>query len=167
MAPWRPPLSETIGFAATGVFSALRLPHPWRGLDLLTVIHGENKNERYGTNLYANTVDTNVDPATCASGYDAAQKKWTDCWPAYNGFVSLRLAKTSWITAPDTSLDLGPILWPTMGYRQGVKKTSSGLRHPSALLDDGYLYIFYTQQSEQRGGPSWRRTRGPDGTSSQ
>jgi hypothetical protein len=140
-----------------GVFSAVRLPHPWRGHDLLTVIHGENKNERYGANLYASTVDTNIDPATCASGYDAAQKKWTDCWPAYNGFVSLRLAKTSWIAAPDTSLDLGPILWSTMGYRQGVKKTSSGLRHPSALLDDGYLYIFYTDTSQsneegRRGG---------------
>ena len=139
------------------VYSALRLPRPWRGHDLLTVLHGENKNVRSGAALYANTVDTNVDPAACASGYDPTLKKFTDCWPAYNAFVSMRLAKTSSAAAPDTSLDLGPIVWPTMGYRQGVKKTSSGLRHPSALLHDGYLYIFYTDTSQsseegRRGG---------------
>jgi hypothetical protein len=150
-------LGQDWGRSYQGVFSALKLSRPWRGYDLFTVLHGENKNERFGSSLYANTVNTNISPASCASGY--AGENYDDCWPAYNAFISLRLANTASAPAGEAieSLDLGPILWPTMGYRHGDEKTSSGLRHPSVIVHGGYLYIFYTDTSQsnedgRRGG---------------
>ena len=43
-----------------------------------------------------------------------------------------------------TQNDIGPVLWPAKGYLSSDhKQASGGLRHPSSIIHDGYLYIFY------------------------
>lgn len=145
-----------------GVFSALKLDRPFRKHDLLTFMHGENKNEIFGSILYNNTVNPGIEAASCASGYKEGLYK--DCWPSYNGFISVVLANT---TKPrDELLDLGPILWPAMGYYTNGRKTSGGLRHPSVVHSGSNLYIFYLDTSTdmetgQRGGLRVARMRLP------
>jgi hypothetical protein len=40
--------------------------------------------------------------------------------------------------------DDGPAIWPSAGYVTAEgKKISDGVRHPSSIVADGYLYIFY------------------------
>ncbi len=127
-----------------GAFSAVKLPWAWRGYDAIAIMHGENKNETIGTETYANTVDTEVDPKACTSGY--AGGTYSECYAAYNGFISVRLFDSSGANRPPQ--DLGPILWSTMPYRTNGKKTSYGLRHPSAVVDGGFLYIFYVDGAQ-------------------
>lgn len=135
--------SEDWARSYNGVFSALKMPQSWLGRDLLVFIHGENKNERFGTVVYANTVATEIDPEKCASG--SVEGRYSDCWPSYNGFINLGLADTTHVrTSP---IDLGPVIWPAMGYRQDGKKTSGGVRHPSVIRSGNQLYIFYLDSS--------------------
>jgi hypothetical protein len=130
-----------------GVFAAAGLPTPWRGYSYLAIVHGENKNERIGQHLYANTVNSQTPPEACASGYQGGQ--YADCFQAYYAFVSLQLwgnIGTNGQTV-EPVFDAGPILWPCMGYKIGDQKGSDGLRHPSAITADGYLYIYYLDTS--------------------
>jgi hypothetical protein len=135
------------GHSYEGVFGALKLLQPWNGYDLLTVLHGENKNERVGSNVFNNTINSDVDAATCSSGYVTG--RYEDCWRAYNAFISVRLSRTDDLKRGHiASLDIGPILWPAMGYRQNGKKTSGGVRQPSLIADQGHIYVFYTDSSQ-------------------
>lgn len=114
---------------------------------LITINHGENKNQKYLDQYYSGSVNTGVDPRECASGETA--RGYQDCWSSYNGFISAILA-----TEPESGLvefeqlkDFGPIIWPTIGYADGATKLSNGVRHPSAIVTDGYLYVFYIDTS--------------------
>jgi len=60
--------------------------------------------------------------------------------------------------------DLGPVVWPANGYVDaGKKATYLGILHPSSIIKDGYLYVFFRdtslgQDSEGRGpGPKVAR----------
>lgn len=111
---------------------------------LISINHGENKNELIHGQRYQSEVNRDVDALSCASGY--AGGAWEECWRAYNGFVGLSYAGFSAATqyGRQPMTDLGPIVWPSYGYldAQG-HKASFGVRHPSSLLRDGYLYVFY------------------------
>ncbi len=126
-----------------GVTSVATLPKPLDGYDHIAAVHGENKNERFGDKLYANTVNPDVKPESCASGYGAGGG-YDDCWKAYNGFVSLMLFNAE----SGAKRDLGPVVWPTTGYTERGKKISNGVRHPNLILADPFLYIYYMDASQ-------------------
>ena len=145
-----------------GVFTAVRLPSSWNGYEFFALLHAENKNEKFGDRLYANSVDRWVTPDKCASGYSGSKKQYDDCWDAYNAFVNLAAFNGSPKSMVSDPLDLGPLLWPSAGYIDGERKVSSGLRHPSGFVLDGYLYIYYIDTSHstepgRRGGMSVAR----------
>lgn len=68
--------------------------------------------------------------------------------------------------------DLGPITWPSNGYIESldgnktwIKATDGGVRHPSSIIKDNYLYVFYedlSQGKESDGrGPGIKVIRAP------
>jgi hypothetical protein len=130
-----------------GVMSAFLLPQNGGRSILLAIAHGENKNERIGNEVFANTVDTNVDPQKCASGYTNGH--YEDCWASYNGFVNALSVTIDRENLPGLNKihDIGPMIWPSMGYSEGGKKVSAGVRHPNAIIAGGDLFIFYTDTS--------------------
>lgn len=152
-----------------GVFSAFRLNKPSRDYDFLALVHGENKNERLGQLLYTNTVDQNLTPQSCASGVNGGS--YVDCWAAYNGFISLLLGSTkAWQDNAGAvpPRDLGPILWPAAGYLRPGAKASGGVRHPTAIVNQGFVYIYYLDSSQgqdpgRKAGLRLARMPEPDG----
>ena len=110
---------------------------------------GEDKNERFGDLIYANTVNTDVSPATCADG--VVNGAYAGCWQAYNAFISLVFINSK----TGGKLDVGPVLWPSVGYVANGRKVSGGVRHPSLFLADKYLYLYYLDTSQ--GGDPDRR----------
>jgi hypothetical protein len=133
-----------------GIYSASSFTHPVLGPITLGFLHGENKNVLMpdGTR-YQNTIQPNVtinpsDPGTYSGG-----SPYHEGWEAYNGIISASWipnnAQTNWGAAFFQN-EMGPIAWPATGYvtRNGVKSTS-GLRHPSSLVDGGYVYVFYLE----------------------
>lgn len=133
----------------SGAMSAVSLETPWDGYDVVVAVHGEDKNERVGDTLYANTVNTDVSPATCAEG--AVNGAYKSCWESYNAFISLIFLNSK----TGRKLDVGPVLWPSAGYIAEGKKASGGVRHPSLFATDKYLYVYYLDTSH--GGEAGRR----------
>jgi len=84
---------------------------------------------------------------------------------SYNAFVtmsSFNFGRDFYSQTPFT--DLGPVVWPANGYVDaGKKATYLGILHPSSIIKDGYLYVFFRdtslgQDSEGRGpGPKVAR----------
>lgn len=134
---------------------------------LYSINHGEH------SNIPANTFQN----SSCISAPDIGYGT-LDCndpnnsWGSYNAFVSM--SSMPW-TSPNLSgnaffTDLGPITWPSNGYVETidgvtVKATDGGVRHPTSIVHDGYLYIFYedmSQGDESAGtGPGMKVARAP------
>ena len=114
------------------VYSAQYFNHPTQGTVSLGFLHGENT-----------SVIGVHQPLVSCQGIG---------WPSYAGFVC-----GSWI--PNTQAtnwgqqyfanDLGAIVWPSTGYfLPNGQKSSLGVRHPTSIqADDGYMYVFYKDQS--------------------
>ncbi len=127
-----------------GVFSVFPL-----GGKLIAISHGENKNEKIGESYYQNTINKNILAQNCYSGYRSSGI-YEDCWDSYNAFVNL-----SWINSTAENgwgmqmfNDDGPIIWPSAGYVNSAgEKVSSGIRHPSAIVTGGFMYIYYLDSS--------------------
>lgn len=128
-----------------GVFSAFKLPRPFQENKFVALLHGENKNEQIAHNYYANTVNTWIRPNQCASGYKNGQ--YEECWKAYNAFVGMKFFNGG---DAGVGLDIGPVLWPSAGYTRSGTKLSSGVRHPSAILWKGFIYIYYLDTSRDQ-----------------
>mgnify|MGYP005750644541 CR=1 FL=1 len=133
-----------------GIFSAHILPDRGRGNIVFALSHGENKNEKVGDFFYQNSVRPDYlikprDPSTYSGG-----TPYKDCWEAYFGFLNGNWSKLNndSTLGPTYFNDIGPVLWPSAGYvnRQG-HQTSQGLRHPSSIVHNGYLYIFVIDTS--------------------
>jgi hypothetical protein len=124
-----------------GVFSAHRI-----GGRLLTINHGENKNERIGDRLYQNTVVPEVRAEECADGVVEGYHR--TCWPAYSGFVTAsRRSRSGRLT------DLGPIIWPEQGYRDRQEpQLAVGVRHPHSIIVGDYVYVYYLDSGPQTAG---------------
>jgi len=71
---------------------------------LLSVNHGENKNEVLAGLRYQSEVNADVPAGACASGYDGVG--WSECWRAYNGFVGQQRRKAESDT-PNCRIDAG------------------------------------------------------------
>ncbi|GAB3526280.1 hypothetical protein GCM10027443_01310 [Pontibacter brevis] len=139
-----------------GIFSAHVVEYtPSEQPILFAISHGENKNEKIGHNLYQNTIRTDfVIDKNNRSTYSGGVP-YQDCWDAYFGFLN-----GNWTTySKDNNWgsaylnDIGPIAWPSAGYlHQDGSQASTGLRHPSSIIDGDYLYIFVVDESRNNNG---------------
>lgn len=136
-----------------GIFSAHLLHNNNVGQDCIVAIrHGENKNEMFDGGLkYDNTI---LPPQQYLypdqySGYNPATGQYQDNWDTYFSFVNLSYCPVNDNDGKNlTNYDIGPILWPQNGYvDQNDQQASLGLRHPSSIVHDGHLYIFYLDTS--------------------
>jgi len=135
------------------IYSAAHIQHPTMGSVSLGFLHGENKNlvqgdaNKPGAKRYPNTIQQNVpidpkDHDTYSGG-----SPYQEGWKAYNGIVSAAWvpnnASTNW-GQQFFSNEMGPIVWPSTGYvtKSGIKCTS-GLRHPSSIVYNNYVYVFF------------------------
>ncbi len=133
-----------------GIFSAHVIEDTREQPILFAVSHGENKNELIKGYLYQNSVRTSFkadpkNPLTYSGG-----NPYQDCWEAYFGFLNGNWIEYSKETDWGNKYlnDLGPIAWPSAGYiNKDGTQASNGLRHPSSIIHDGYLYIFVLDAS--------------------
>jgi hypothetical protein len=132
-----------------GVFSAHRI-----GNQIISINHGENKNQWQPFGVPTLCTQNTVRPAVvctnspsltsgggCASGvYNGV---WHDCRDAYFAFVSASVRGLDGFGLQD----LGPIVWPTKGYltSSGGLATNLGVRQPSSIVFNDYLYVFYLE----------------------
>lgn len=74
-----------------------------------------------------------------------------DDWKNYFSFVSLAWVenreKNQW--GQEHYEDEGPVVWPSAGYtnREGTEKLSQGVRHPSSIVHEGFIYIYYKEEN--------------------
>lgn len=136
------------------IYSAAYIKHPVEGPVSLGFLHGENKNQVIGNfnGVYQNTIQQNV-PVNLADHQSySGGNPFKEGWKAYNAMISAAWipnnAQTNW-GQHFFQHELGPIAWPSTAYvtPNGVKCTS-GLKHPSSIIDGEYVYVFYAE-----GGP--------------
>jgi hypothetical protein len=137
------------------IYSAVYFNHPTEGPVSLGFLHGENKNLVEGSitdrraRRYPNTIQKNMpinpaDPRSYSGG-----KPFHEGWDAYNALISAAWIpnnkQTNW-GQEFFKNELGPIVWPSTGYitKEGIKCTS-GLTHPSSIIFDNYIYVFYSE----------------------
>jgi hypothetical protein len=118
-------------------YSAQYINHPAAGPVSLAFVEGENYRQ------------VGVDHAPVDCDYRG--------WDGASGFVC-----GSWIQNTQStnwgqqyfSNDMGPIVWPSTGYfNANGYKTSNGCANNSTIqADDGYLYVFYKDQSHNEYG---------------
>jgi hypothetical protein len=127
---------------------------------ILTVNHNEVKNEtvpRFYDYQSPFAAPASSYPPGCGyGGYTGrGPRGFLTCWLAYGAFVSVEQNEWSARSNYGRTLnrsDIGPVVWPTAGYfdlsRGAEGKLSSGLRHPSSIVANGYLYIYYFDTSK-------------------
>jgi len=140
-----------------GVFGAHALTLPSGQNILFAVSHGENKNEKQEGYFYQNTVRPSfiLNPNNPATYSGDTGNGYTDCWQAYFGFLN-----GNWLpndAAHDWGNqylnDMGPIAWPSAGYiKVDSTQASTGLRHPSSIVYNGYVYIYVRDESNDGTG---------------
>jgi len=114
--------------------------------EIITINHAENKNEDYFGVKYQNTINADISVDDCYSGVHPGGT-YSDCFEAYNGFLGMTwipyTSQTNYGLTGDFN-DEGPIIWPSMGYLDSSgNKVSYGLRSPSSIIHDGYIYVYY------------------------
>jgi len=128
------------------IYCAHYLNHNTRGPMTLGFCHGENKNEVVGDCNngihFQNTIQSNALIDCNAPDTYSGGVPYHEGWDAYNGILSAAWMQNNGGQAFFN--DLGPVAWPSTGYvtEDGIKCTS-GLRHPSSILVNDYLYIFF------------------------
>jgi hypothetical protein len=119
---------------------------------VVTINHGENKNQTIeGGGCDQNSVNPRVSCADCWSGVQP-DGTWQDCLRAYHAFIGMTTYPFDESTGYGSSAiyrDLGPIAWPASGYYDayGNRVAGHGLTHPSSIVHNGYLYVFYNDGS--------------------
>ena len=154
-----------------GIMGAHAVNDPVHGQILLTIHHGENLNQIAVFPNKTVTMQNSISQvpaeqvANCWANYTGTSSASPlDC---YWGFISAGWieydAASSWGSKGEAST-IGPITWPAAGYvdANGIS-VSRGVRHPSSIIDNGYIYVFYLDSSlaDQRG---IRIIRAPVGT---
>jgi hypothetical protein len=137
------------------IYSAESFHHPNAGKVSLGFLHGENKNYVSGearnpmSKKYPNTIQKNLPIDPFDHNTYSGGNPYLEGWLAYNGIIS-----AAWVPNNETtnwgqqffSNELGPIVWPATAYitNQGVKATC-GLRHPSSIVHNNYVYVYYVE----------------------
>ena len=114
------------------------------GDNLYSVLHGENKNMKVGQNYYRNTVRPSE---TVYSEKDYSTEEGHESWDNYFAFISMARSPVSTVLSTGNLLseEYGPVVWPCRPYIDSAgKQVSVGTRHPSFIIADGYMYLYYT-----------------------
>lgn len=157
--PWR--------FSYYGAHSGMVLNTGGANYTLFTINHGEH------ANVPANTYNNNACIPAPDIGYGVLNcNDVNNGWGSYNAFISM--SSMPWTSGNLSSgtlyTDLGPITWPANGYVETlngvvVKATDGGVRTPTSITYNGYLYVFYedmSQGDESSGtGPGMKVARAP------
>ena len=139
-----------------GVMSQHAVNDPSLGSIFLTIHHGENLNE-INPALGAGTIKMQN------SISDVGPENLSQCWSNYSGTSSSNPANCYWGFVsvgwmPNTDASgwgsigeakaVGPIAWPSAGYIDANGITvGRGVRHPSSIISNGYLYVYYLDSS--------------------
>lgn len=123
-----------------GIYSAQSINHPTQGTISLGFIHSENRTACYNNHICDNTINTLQLATFCPSSSE-------NDWERYNGFVCAswvpNVQSTNWGQQYFDN-DIGPIVWPATGYLQPNNvKWTCGARHPSSIIYNGYIYVFF------------------------
>jgi hypothetical protein len=119
---------------------------------LYTINHGELLNNNYfPTQPCHPAPDIGYGTFPCTNAYNDQ---------SYNAFIGM--SSFSWnlanFNSTNTFVDSGPIVWPANGYvENGHKATGLGILHPSSIIKDNYLYVFFRDTSS---GSDTGRTSG-------
>jgi hypothetical protein len=140
------------------IYSAAYINHPSVGPVSLGFLHGENKNQVTGksysafSQTYQNTIQQDVTINPLNHNTYSGGEPFVEGWLAYNAIISAAWVPNNISTNWGQQFfrnELGPIAWPSTAYitENGVKSTS-GLKHPSSIVDGDYVYVFFAD-----GGP--------------
>lgn len=113
------------------------------GNNIYSVLHGENKNCVGDGYSYCNTVKSK-DVQYNESEYTSTKNG--ENWANYFAFISMSRSTVTTVKETGSLIEeeYGPIVWPVRPYLDNnSRKQSSGVRHPSYIIKDGYLYVFY------------------------
>jgi len=133
-----------------GLFTAHLVDMPAAGEKaVIGIIHGENKNEILNGYRYDNTVKPPQEYSLDQYCGYTPEGGYRDYWPAYFGFIGMAYSPLSEKAGSNLlGHDLGPIVWPSDGYlRDDHEQASAGVRHPSSIVEGGYLYVYYLDES--------------------
>lgn len=114
---------------------------------ILSVVHGEDHNHSAEGYYYQNLVHPSmvVDPNNINTYHVSAIN--TNGYAAFVHItMGLSTSQTNWgLTSEHSSR--GPVAWPNRGYRKTLNgvttKVGNGPRHPSSIVHNGYIYIYY------------------------
>lgn len=132
------------------VYSAQYLNHPTQGPISIGILHGENKNvsSNCTSGNVMNTINPNI--AISCSNHDtwSGGNPYKDGWLAYHALVSVAWypnnQSTNW-GQHEFSNHVGPISWPSNSFiAPDNRVATTGHSHPSSILANGYMYIFYS-----------------------
>ena len=115
-----------------------------QGENVYSILHGENKNIKVGSNYYRNTVRPSS--IQYAPG-DYTSDEGGENWENYFAFISMARSSVSTVERTGSLLEeeYGPVVWSVRPYIDSDhKQVSVGTRHPSYIIADGYLYLYYT-----------------------
>lgn len=142
-----------------------------------TLLYSINHSESYNNDSLAiRFPGTQTPPCIPVAdmGYGALPCGSNNWWGSYNAWITL--SSMTWtydnLISGKKFDDHGPITWPSNGYIESVdgnktwvKATDGGVRHPSSIIKDNYLYVFYedlSQGTESNGrGPGIKVIRAP------
>ena len=131
------------------VYSIQYINHPTQGPASVGIMHGENKN--VSSNCTSGNIMNTINPNTTISCSDhntwSGGNPYQDGWLAYHAMVSVAWypnnQSTNW-GQHEFSNHLGPVTWPTTSFIAPDNRiATAGHSHPSSIISNGYMYIFY------------------------
>lgn len=148
-----PYLNENWRRNYNSIYSAHYINHPVQGGVSIGFQHSENKNYVSGSNCNSGTHYQNtMNPAAqinCSDHWTwSGGDPYEDGWGAYHAMVTAAWTpnnqQTNW-GQQYFGNQLGPIAWPSNGYvKSNDVIASSGLKHPSSIIEGDYIYIFFS-----------------------
>ena len=124
---------------------------------LLGVMHGENKNEKFlDGRKYLNSIQPKR--SYREDEYSGPEEKngrleYDDYGASYFAFISTVLVPLDRLSErfDSPAFQQGPVVWPTTGYlHPDHTRSNSGLRHPSMLVADGKITLYYLDADKIR-----------------
>jgi hypothetical protein len=135
-----------------GIFSVVEYNNPASssGLSLLAVMHEENKGEAKpkaggGVGSFRNSVSRSITNLVNGDTGSTCIHENNGCFFTFVSAATIPYTTaTSYGHNPQWT-DLGPIVWPSKGYVSSDRtmKVANGPRHPHAIIDGNYAYVFY------------------------
>ena len=89
-----------------------------------------------------------LNPENSASGDCDAVEEGEDCDPLYKTFVAAVWtpfdSASGELPGREATIELGPVVWPDTGYHDADDRVINGFGSGTALVRDGYVYLYFT-----------------------